>query len=86
MTSNCPPSKGAIIPPILLRADAVPQAVPRIEGGKISGVIPYKTAHIVVAVSEIAILLTVMAVCVVTRAKTAQKNAVAKVLIARELR
>jgi len=84
--SNCPPNRGAIIPPIRLRAEAVPHALPRIVTGKISGVIPYNTAHMVVAVKDMAMVLTVTAAWLDTQANTAQKNAVAKVLRARDFR
>jgi len=81
-----PPSMGAIIPPILDNAEAIPQAVPRTLVPKISGVQPYRTAHIVVALRLIPTVVALTAQVDDTSTNTVQKNAVMNVLPARDHR
>lgn len=81
---SIPPSIGAIIPPILERAEAIPHAVPRTFVPKISGVQPYNTAHIVVTLRLIPTVLALTAHVDSTSTNTTQKNAVMKVLPARD--
>lgn len=45
-TINNPATSGAKIPASRLSADAIPHAVPRIEGGKTSGVYPVRSEFV----------------------------------------
>jgi len=75
---------GAIIPPIRDKAEAIPHAVPRISVPKISGVHPYNTAHMTVALRLIPTVLARIAHVELDQIKTTQNNAVANVLPARD--
>jgi len=81
--NNAPPAIGAIIPPIRESAEAAPQAVPRTLVANISGVHPYNTAHMVVALRLIPTVVAVTANGSRTSTKATQSSAVTKVLPAR---
>jgi len=84
--SNNPPRRGAIIPPILDNAEAIPHAEPLTFVEKISGVQPYNIPHIVVEAKEVPIVLAFNIRGPSTLTKTAQKKAVRNVLPAKDHR